>query len=89
MVWQGPGSPSTKELGSGSTAPSLITTPHMARMNCVIIQLVSLTRDEDPVLAKNRIRSLCASNEGRFLKVTLINILDNVQFFFIYVSSPL
>ena len=33
--------------------------------------------DEDPVLAKKTDPGLCTSNEGIFLKVYFINILDN------------
>ena len=36
-------------------------------------------RDEDPVLAKKPDPGLCTSNEGRFLKVYWMNILDNIK----------
>ena len=49
------------------------------------------SRYKDPVLAKKKPDpGLCSSNEGRFLKVYRINILDNFKsllFFIILVSD--
>ena len=40
-----------------------------------------MTNDEDPVLGKKPDPGLCPSNEGRFLKVYIIIILDNFDSF--------